>query len=170
MTKSGTAVVKSAKIKRKKTPRMRLITPMEASQAVYVTRGMIHYWVRKGRVQKHYTEGNSYNYLVDLDEVIKAQNWKEELMKTFPKDLITRNQAADLLWVSASEISYYARKGYIQKYYVLGNSKNYLVSESEVRQQPKLIPLRVEARNPILRQHALNQPKDSRGKFLTPKR
>ena len=145
---------------------MNLVTPSEAAKAVFVATSMIGYWVKKGRVQKHYVLNNKRNYLVDLDEVKKAQAWKEELKSSLPENLISRKEAADLLWVTETEIGYYARMGYIKKYYVFGNKYHYLVDRDEVKAQPKLIDGRVEARNPRLREHALSQKRDDRGWFL----
>lgn len=149
---------------------MQLVTPTEAAKAVFVTNGMISYWIRKDRVRKHYVvNGNKRNYLVDLDEVKQASKWKENLSKTLPENLITRQEAAQLLWVGENEISYYARMGYITKHYVLGNKYHYLVDRDEVKAQVKLIPQRIEARKPVLRAFALKQPKDKNGKFLPTK-
>ena len=149
---------------------MQLVTPTEAANAVFVTKGMISYWIRKDRVRKHYVEnGNKRNYLVDLGEVKQASKWKDTLMDTLPENLITRQEAAALLWVGENEISYYARMGYITKHYVLGNKYHYLVDRDEVQAQVKLIPQRVEARKPVLREYALKQPKDKRGRFIPQK-
>jgi DNA-binding transcriptional MerR regulator len=145
---------------------MALVTPKQAASSVFVTRSMIVYWVKKGLVKKHYTEGNNYNYLVDLDEVELASKGRAGLIDSQPKNLITRQEAADLLWVSEQEISYYATKGYIKRHYVLGNSHHYLVDRDEVLAQPKLIDKRVESRKPRLRELALNRKKDRRGWFL----
>lgn len=149
---------------------MQLVTPTEAANAVFVTKGMISYWIRKNRVQKHYVpNGNKRNYLVDLDEVKQASKWKEALFETLPENLITRQEAAELLWVGENEISYYARMGYITKHYVLGNKYHYLVDRDEVKAQADLIPQRLDARKPVLREFALKQPKDKNGKFLPTK-
>jgi predicted site-specific integrase-resolvase len=145
---------------------MNLVTRNEAAKSVFVTVGMISYWVKKGRIKKYPIAGTSRNYLVDLDEVKKASEWKKYLIEDLPDNLITRQEAAKLLWVQNAEISYYARMGYIKKYYVFGNKYNYLVDRDEILAQVKLIPQRVEARKPILRERALRQPKDRNGKFL----
>lgn len=148
---------------------MNLVTPKEASKEVYVSVSMIRYWVKKGKVKKHYKTENEYFYLVDLDEVKQASKGMQGLIESAPKNLITRKDAADLLWVTETEISYYASMGYIKRHYVLGNKYNYLVDKDEVKAQVKLIPERIEARKPRLREHALSQPKDRRGWFLPTK-
>ena len=148
---------------------MNLVTAKEAAQSVFVSVAMVGYWVRKGKVKRHYTNDTKYFYLVDLDEVRQASKGMKGLIEASPPNLITRKEAAELLWVGENEISYYANMGYITKYHVLGNDYHYLVDRDEVRAQVKLIPQRIEARKPRLREHALSQPKDSRGWFLPTK-
>jgi hypothetical protein len=145
---------------------MELVTPKEAAKRIFGSVGMIAYWVKKGRVQRHYVLNNKRNYLVDLEEAKKARDWKETLRETLPKNLISRKEAADLLWITETEIGYYARMGYIKRYHVFGNDYHYLVDRDEVLAQPKLIDVRVEARNPRLREHALSQKRGERGWFL----
>jgi DNA-binding transcriptional MerR regulator len=145
---------------------MNLVTPNEAARSVFVTRGMIAYWVRRGSVKKHYSFTNQYNYLVDLDEVVLASKGRSGVINMQPDNLITRQEAADLLWVTAQEITYYVSKGYIKKHYVLGNDYNYLIDKDEVLAQPRLIGERLEGRKPRLREIALTRKKDRRGWFL----
>ena len=145
---------------------MNLVTPKEASKAVYVTTGMIAYWIRKGQVKKHYVLDNNWRYLIDLDEVRQAQQFGRVRFNSQPdRNLVTPKEAADYLWVSISEIRYYARKGYIKKHYVLGNDYHYLVDLDEIKAQPEQMKQRIENRKPILREYALKQPKDIRGWF-----
>lgn len=148
---------------------MKLVTVKEAAKVVFVTPAMVGYWVRKGKVQRHYTNDSKFFYLVDLDEVRQASKGMQALIESAPSNLITRKEAAEMLWVSEKEISYYAKMGYITKYHVLGNRYHYLVDRDEVRAQVKLIPQRIEARKPRLREHARSQPKDERGWFLPKK-
>lgn len=148
---------------------MNLITSKEAANTVFVTVGMISYWIRKGYLQKHYTGSSTYNYLVDLDEVLSIVQTSKDRLKSKHEGLISPKHAAEILWVGVAEIRYYVRKGYLKKHYVLGNNYNYLVEESEVRKQPLLIGQRVDSRIPKLKEHASNQRRDRRGWFLTTK-
>lgn len=136
---------------------MNLVKTEEAAKAFYVTRGMIAYWVRKGWVQKHYVLGHKRNYLVDLDEVKKASKGVEGIKQTVPENLITREEAGKLIWVSKASIGYYARMGYIKKHYVLGNKYHYLVDRDEVLAQVELVQKRLNDRRPKLSQKAKNQ-------------
>lgn len=146
---------------------MNLVTSQEAANAVYVSHGMIPYWIRKGLVKKHYVLNSKRRYLVDLDEVRAAQEFCRTRFDSQPeKNLVTPKEAAEYLWVGIAEIRYYARKGYIKKHYVFGNDYHYLVDLDEVKAQPREMKKRIAARNPRLREHALSQPKDSRGWFI----
>ncbi len=146
---------------------MNLVTPKEASLAVYVTTGMIAYWIRKGQVKKHYVLNNNRQYLVDLDEVRHAQQFSKVRFNSQPENnLVTPKEAAEYLWLSIGEIRYYVRKGYIKRHYVLGNDYNYLVDLDEVKAQPVETKKRMEGRKPVLRQYALNHPKDQQGLFI----
>lgn len=146
---------------------MKLVTPTEAASTVYVTRGMIAYWIRKGRLKKHPIQNNKRRYLVDLDEVRQAQEFSRVRFNSQPENnLVTPKEAAEYLWVGIAEIRYYARMGYIKKHYVLGNDYHYLVDLDEVKAQPFEMKKRIESRKPILREYALNHPKDDRGWFI----
>ena len=137
-----------------------LVTPREAASRLFVTTGMIGYWIRKGRLTKHPIGGR--NYLVDLDEAERASKWREYL----DENLVTPNEAADMIGVGVRQISYYAKMGYVKKHYVLGNSKHYMVDKNEVLEQPRRIAemLASEERKARLRKIAANQPRDSRGR------
>ena len=150
---------------------MQLVTPKVAAKEVFVTGSMISYWVKKGRVKKYPIEGMSRNYLVDLDEVRKAFNWKNQIIENRNDDLISRSEAAALLYVEETVISYYARRGYIKKYYVFGNDFHYLVSKSEVLAQVEEIQKRIAEHADKLRKHYLANPqmKDRHGKFIPTK-
>lgn len=52
--------------------------------------------------------------------------------------LVTRKSAAGSANVSLTMIAYWAKRGYIKKYYVFGNKYNYLVDLNEVMQQDRL--------------------------------
>lgn len=152
---------------------MQLVTSKEAAKRVFVTRSMISYWVRKGRVKKYPIDGMTRNYLVDLDEVKLAGNWKEALVESLSEDtdLITREEAARLLSVEDTVISYYARRGYIKKYFVFGNDYHYLVSRAEILSQIEETQKRIEKHAQQLREHYLANPqmKDRHGKFIPTK-
>ena len=146
---------------------MNLVTPKEAAKAVFVTGGMISYWIRKGLVKKHYVLGHQRQYLVDLDEIKAAQNFCRNRFSSQPeKNLVTPREAADILWVGVAEIRYYARMGYIKKHYVFGNDYHYLVDLDEVKAQPREMKKRMDSRKPVLREYALKHPKDERGWFV----
>ena len=141
-----------------------LVTPRNAAKELFVTIGMIGYWIRKGRLQKHPT--GSRNYLVDLDEARRASKWNR--MEGIPENLITISEASEMLGVVPREISYYANKGYIQKHYVLGNSLHYLVDVNEVLEQPERIAKMYgsEERKAYLREVASRQKRDSNNRHF----
>lgn len=144
---------------------MNLVTTDEAAKAFYVTRGMISYWIKKGRIQKHYVLGSNWSYLVDLDEIETASKGMEGIKETVPENLITREEAAKLIWVSKESIGYYVRMGYIKRHYVLGNKYHYLVDRDEVLAQIDLIQKRMDDRKPILSAKAKQQQRIG-GKFI----
>ena len=144
---------------------MRLVTPQEAAKAFYVTSGMVAYWLRKGRIQKHYVLGNKWNYRVDLDEIEIASKGMEGIKKTVPENLITREEAGKLIWVSKESIGYYVRMGYLKRHYVLGNKYHYLVDRDEVLAQVDLIQKRIDDRKPVLSAKAKTQGRVG-GKFI----
>ena len=138
--------------------------PKEAAKNTYVTSAMIYYWVRNGRLKKYQVDGLSRNYHVDLDEVIRVS--KTDRFSERPAgNLISRKEAADLIWVGDRMICYYVKMGYITAHYVFGNDKHYLVDRDEVLAQPKLIQERMRhtARLKELSEHAKTLPRDSRG-------
>lgn len=145
---------------------MNLVPVKEAAKAVYVTKEMVGYWIRKGHVAKHPIPGSQRNYLVDLDEVKAAQAYSKVRFKSRPEEgLITRTEAAKLLWVSVGEISHYIREGYLTKHYVVGNDYNYMLSLEEVKAVPDRIHERMENRKPVLRELALKAPRMPHGGF-----
>ena len=141
-----------------------LVTPREAAKELYVSIGMIAYWIRKGRLEKHPIGGR--NYLVDLDEARRASRWNR--MDGIPENLITINEAAEMIGVVPREISYYANEGYIWKHYVLGNNYHYLVDVDEVLEQPERIRkmLSSEERRAHLREVAKRQKRDSKNRYF----
>ncbi len=139
---------------------MKLVTPKVAAEQFGVTVGMIWYWLKKGRINRYPIEGRPRNYLVSLDEVWEAVEWKDNLLGSHPH-LVTREEAARLIGVNPREISYYAKMGYLQKHYVLGNGKHYLVEREQVLKQPQRIAEMYSApeRKQKLRELALSQPR-----------
>lgn len=146
----------------------KLVTPREAASQLYVTTGMIGYWISKGRLQKHYLEGSTRHYLVDLEEAKRASNWRNIRYSELPENLVTPNEAADAIGVDPREISYYTKMGYVQKHYVLGNNHHYLVDINEVLEQPERIAkmYRSEERKAHLRMIAKTQPRDKSGRLF----
>ena len=143
---------------------LNLVTANEAAKALYVTRGMIHYWIRKGRVKKH-KGSNDWNFLVDMEEARFASNWQKNILEANP-DLITKEEAADLLLLSKRSVSYYVDTGRLKKYYVLCSDKYYLLHKDEVIELSYREPFYLnEERNEKLRKKALLQKKDKNGKF-----
>lgn len=143
---------------------MQLLTPKEVAKELFVTVGMIHYWIRKGRLKKHPTS-NGYNYLVDLEEARFASNWKKNVAEANP-DLITKKEAADMLFLTERSVSYHISVGHLKRYYVLGDNRHYLLHKDEVVELLYSEPYyKNEDRNEKLRQLALKQKKDKKGKF-----
>lgn len=143
---------------------MNLVTAKEAAKTFYVTHSMIAYWIKKGRVKKHYVLGSTWQYLIDLDEVKIASEGMEGIKASAPSNLITREEAAKLIWTSTESIGYYVRMGYIKRHYVLGNNYHYLVDRDEVLAQLDSIQERLDSRKPILSIKAKSQ-KRVGGKF-----
>jgi len=143
---------------------MNLVTAKEAANTFYVTYSMVAYWIKKGKVKKHYVLGSTWQYLVDLEEVELASKGMDGMKSNAPSNLITREEAAQLLWTSKESIGYYVRMGYIKRHYVLGNNYHYLVDRSEVLAQLDLMQDRLDSRKPALRVKAKKQ-KRLGGKF-----
>lgn len=143
-----------------------LVTPRQAAESLFVTVGMIGYWIKKGRLKKHPLNGR--NYLVDLNEARLASKWRERLFEELPENLVTPAYAAKSIGVGVREIGYYAKMGYIQKHYVLGNDHHYLVDLNEVSKQPDRIyeMYRSEERKDKLRKIAKSQPRDKSGRLF----
>jgi predicted site-specific integrase-resolvase len=143
-----------------------LMTPQEACKKFFVTRGMIAYWIKKGRIQKHFKPGSDYFYYVSASEIEKAKNWKKIILEENP-NLVTVAQAAKKLFVAESSIRYYANAGYIKKYKVFGNDKNYMVDIEEALFEFENVQ---ERSANLLRQHARLRPsvkRDRNGKFIS---
>ena len=148
------------------------MTTKEAAGIVYVTSAALKYWVNKGKLKKYPSpDGHIRKYLVDLDEVIELYetDWKQKVRQTVPENLISRKEAAQLLWINEKSIGYYVRRGYLKKHYVFDNDYNYLLDRNEVLSQTDLIKERMEARKPFLREAAIkqNQLRNENGKFIS---
>lgn len=141
---------------------MARVTPKQAAQAVFVSKAMIHYWVKLGRISKYPIEGFSRRYLVEMEEVVRALDWREAR----PSNLLTPKEAGRLINISTKQISYYACRGYISKH-MLPNGKHYLVDRDEVLDQPRRIAeaFADSERKERLRKKAMNQPRN--GKLFT---
>ena len=173
MIKLGIALVSNV-TPRDERRQMKLVTVREAAETVFVTRQLLDHLLKTGRITKYpNAPKQKYKHFVDLDEVQEymAADWKDKKRKSLPENLISRKEAAELLWVKTKQISYYVRHGYIKPHYVFGNDYHYLVDRDEVLAQARLIPERLAARAPRLREAALrqNQPKDERGKYISNK-
>jgi DNA-binding transcriptional MerR regulator len=167
--KCGTALVANATQTERQ--QMNLMTTQQAADLIYSTRGALRYWVKKGMLKKYPSpDGYSRRYLIDFDEVEKlfSQDWKERARENLPDNLISRKEAAQLLWINERSIGYYVRRGHLKKHYAFGNDYNYLLDRDEVLAQPQLYPERMEARKPRLREAAIkqNQARNENGKFI----
>ena len=142
---------------------MDLVTPKVAAEQFNVTTSMIWYWLKKGRIKRYPIEGKPRNYLVSLNEVWGAIEWKENLLDSHPH-LITTEEASRLIKVSQHEIRYYAKMGYLRKHYLLGNGKHYLVERDQVLKQPQRIAEMYSSpeRKQKLRELAKSQPREGR--------
>jgi len=149
---------------------MKLVTRKEAAKTIYMSVGILSYWLRDGRLTKHPIPGRTREYLVDLDEVkeLASKNKRDLLMKNIPANLITTLEAGKLLSVTDRQICYYANRGYIAKHYVLGNDRHYLVDREEVLAQVDLIEDRLRHADRIdeLREIATKIKRDSRGWWM----
>lgn len=142
---------------------MDLVTPKVAAEQFGVTTSMIGYWLKKGRIKRYPIEGKPRNYLVSLNEVWEAVEWKANLIDSYP-GLVTREEAARLIGVSPHQISYYVRMGYLKAYRVFGKSSQFLVERDRVLEQPQRIAEMYAhpERKKKLRELALSQPKNGR--------
>lgn len=120
-----------------------LVTRAAAAKALYVTEGMISYWIRKGRAKKYYLEGSTRYYLVSMAEMRYAADWQQNELDRFASEeldaqnrYVTRSEAAKLLYVEEPQISYYCKRGYLSKHYVLGSGRTYMLLLDEVLQLP----------------------------------
>lgn len=149
---------------------MNLVTRKEAAKAIYMSEGILTYWIRLGRLDTHPVAGSSRKHLVDLDQAIElSQKTKRAILrKDISNNLISTQEAGRLIYVTDRQICYYANRGYINKHYVLGNDRHYLVDRDEVLAQVDLIPDRLRHRNNIdaLRERATKMKRDSRGWWI----
>lgn len=81
-------------------------------------------------------------------------------------NLITPAEAADILWVSTREISYYVKRGYLTPHFLLGNDKHYLVDKHELKEKvldPMPDRMSHTDRKEELSRIARELPRDSKG-------
>lgn len=149
---------------------MNLVTRKEAAKAIYMSEGIIAYWVRLGRLKTYPIASSSRKHLVNLDEAkeLSRKTKRAILRSDIPSNLISTQEAGALIYVTDRQICYYASKGYIKKHYVLGNDRHYLVDKNEVLAQVDLIPDRLRHRGNIedLRKRATKMKRDSRGWWM----
>lgn len=149
---------------------MNLVTRKEAAKAIYMSEGIIAYWIRLGRLKTYPVPGSSRKHLIDLDQTkeLAQRNKRDILMKDVPSNLISTKEAGRLIYVTDRQICYYAGRGYIKKHYVLGNDRHYLVERDEVLAQIDLIPVRLRHRDNIevLREKATKMKRDARGWWM----
>ena len=138
------------------------MTPKEAATKAYVTYSMVSYWARTSRLIRYPNPNTTRaaSYLVDLAEVKRVAR-VGKLDERPAGNLISRNEAGDLLYVGSRVIGYYVKMGYLTPHYVFGNKKHYLVDRDEVLAQPKLMPDRIRhtARITELSEKAKQQPR-----------
>jgi len=143
-----------------------LLTPKQSAELKQVSVATIHYWVKTGKLKPHRQGRNLLLSQAELESLATPNKVPQPTEEHRALGLITRAEAARLLWVTERQISYYTKMGYVKRHYVFGNKKHYLVKAEEVKAQVQLIPQRIEARKPILRAYAMKQPKDARGWFM----
>lgn len=123
------------------------MTMSEAAKILYVTPGMIQYWVEQSRIAKYPDPKRPSRYLVDLEEARRASRTNKFNDKTNDK-LVTPTEAAALIGVGTRSISYYVQMGYLTPHYVFeNNNKHYLVEREQVLAQPELVKQRLKHTN-----------------------
>lgn len=111
---------------------MRLVTVRQACSELFVSYGLVQYWVRTGRLQKHtyvLTPGSAkvrkrtvsnYRYLVDVDEARKLlRNQAEADLKLLNKDkrLLRPREVSKILDVKIERVYSWTRRFELKKYY-----------------------------------------------------
>jgi predicted site-specific integrase-resolvase len=147
----------------------RLMSMKNASIEADVSYSMITYWVGKGHIQKFKKEGFVRQFYVDVDDVlaVKGKDKFQLILAEQPDNLITPEEASELLWVVPRMISYYVKKGYVKAHYVFGNDHHYLVDREEIKAQARLIEFRTRHQHRLdeLREQERNMKKDSQGRW-----
>lgn len=111
-----------------------LVKVEDAANRLHLSKEMVYYWVRVGRVQKHYPPNFTKQYFVDFQEVVKATAGlfaPNEIQKV--EHLVTPKSAALQNGVDENIIKDLADRGYLFKFYVFGNMRDYLVDEVETQ-------------------------------------
>ncbi len=111
---------------------MRLVTVRQACNELFISYGLVQYWVRTGRLQKHMytlTPGSAkvkkrtvshYRYLVDIDEARKLlRNEAEAELKLLNSDkrLLRPREVAKILDVTIERVHAWAKRFNLKKYY-----------------------------------------------------
>lgn len=111
---------------------MRLVTVTQVSKELFVSVGLVQYWVRTGRLQKHayvLTPGSAkvrkrtvshYRYLLDIDEAAKLlRNRAESDLKLLHSDkrLLRPKEIAKILDVNLERVYSWVRRFELTKYH-----------------------------------------------------
>ncbi len=111
---------------------MRLVTVRQACNELFVSVGLVQYWVRTGRLQKHtytLTPGSAKvkkrtvshsRYLVDIEEAFKLlRNRAEADLKLLNNDkrLLRPREVAKILDVRLERVYSWTRRFKLKKYY-----------------------------------------------------
>jgi hypothetical protein len=127
---------------------MRLVTVSQACSELFVSVGLVQYWVRTGRLQKHtytLTPGSAkvkkrtvshYRYLVDIDEARKLlRNGAEAELKLLNSDkrLLRPREVATILDVTIERVHGWAKRFNLRKYYpIAGVRGEYFLDGDEL--------------------------------------
>ena len=126
---------------------MRLMTVKQAASELFVSTGLVHYWIRTGRAQKHVyklTPGSAkvkkrtestWRFMVDLDELraIQRKSAEAELkLLNSDKRLLRPREISQILDVRHDRVHSWAKRYNLKKYYIPGNSVEYFLDGDEL--------------------------------------
>lgn len=124
---------------------MQLVTVDSAAEHLYVTRGMIHYWVRLGKLEKYpylLTASSARarkrlysttRFLVDLDEAIEIQRGADKTKEEHSdKRLLTAREISTILNTTPELVRSWVREFKLTKYYKTGSTHSYYLDGDEV--------------------------------------
>lgn len=126
---------------------MRLVTAKQAASELYVTVGMIHYWIRTGRLEKYpylMTPGSARarkrlystsRFLVDIDEAkLVPQNKSAADLKLLNSDkrLLRVSEIAKILDVREDRVRLWAKSFGLKKYYLPTSPSYYFLDGDEL--------------------------------------